>query len=69
MLLSPSDKIISVVNSFASFYKNRLWRNEVEHKRKEMTKQMMAQRKEMQKAMLLSTFVKTVGVDVKKTKG
>ena len=57
-----------VVNSFASFYKNRLWRNEVEHKKKEMTKQMMARRKEMQKMMLMSTLVKTVGVvEVKKT--
>ena len=56
-----------VVNSFASFYKNRLWRNEVEHKKKEMTKLMMARRKEMQKMMLMSTLVKTVGVEVKKT--
>ena len=26
-----------VVNSFAVFYKNRLWRNEVEHKKKART--------------------------------
>ena len=56
-----------MVNSFASFYKNRLWRNEVEHKKKEMTKQMMARRKEMQKILLMSTLAKTVGVEVKKT--
>ena len=40
----------------------------MEHKKKEMTKQMMAQRKEMQKMMMLSTLVKTVGVEVKNTK-
>ena len=56
-----------VVNSFASFYKNRLWRNEVEHKKKEITRQMMARRKEMQKILLMSTLAKTVGVEVKKT--
>ena len=49
-----------VVNSFAVFYKNRLWRNEVEHKKKEMTKQLAAQKKEMQKRMFLQTMVKTV---------
>ena len=56
-----------MVNSFASFYKNRLWRNEVEHKKKEITRQMMARRKEMQKILLMSTLAKTVGVEVKKT--
>ena len=49
-----------VVNSFAVFYKNRLWRNEVEHKKKEMTKQLAAEKKEMQKRMLMQTMVKTV---------
>ena len=40
-----------VVNSFASFYKNRLWRNEVEHKKLEITKQLAAQKKETQKVV------------------
>ena len=33
--------------SFASIYKNRLWRNEVEHKKKEMTKLLVAEMKEV----------------------
>ena len=33
--------------SFASIYKNRLWRNEVEHKKKEMTKQLLAEMKDV----------------------
>ena len=49
-----------VVNSFAVFYKNRLWRNEVEHKKKEMTKAMAAEKKEMEKMMMMETLVKTV---------
>ena len=49
-----------VVNSFASYYKNRLWRNEVEHKKKEMTKAMAAEKKEMEKMMMMETLVKTV---------
>ena len=28
-----------VVNSFASYYKNRMWRNEVAHKKRERTRQ------------------------------
>ena len=34
--------------SLASIYKNRLWRNEVEHKKKEMTKQIVAEIKDVQ---------------------
>ena len=49
-----------VVNSFAVFYKNRLWRNEVEHKKKEMTKAMAAEKKEMEKMRMMETLVKTV---------
>ena len=30
-----------VVNSFAAYYKNRLWRNEVAHKRSERMKRQM----------------------------
>ena len=35
-----------VVNSFASFYRNRLWRNEVEQKKKERTLQIAADPKQ-----------------------
>ena len=49
-----------VVNSFAVLYKNRLWRNEVEHKKKEMTKAMAAEKKETEKMMMMQTLVKTV---------
>ena len=38
----------------------RLWRNEVEHKKKEMTKQMAAEKKEMQKGRLMQAMMKTV---------
>ena len=34
-----------VVNSFAQFYKNRLWRNEVEHKKRERILQRASLRK------------------------
>ena len=51
-----------VVNSFAVFYKNRLWRNEVEHKKKEKTMQLAAEKKEMQKKMMMQTLMKTVYV-------
>ena len=34
-----------VVNSFAQFYKNRLWRNEVEHKKRERMVQLAAEKK------------------------
>ena len=34
-----------VVNSFAQFYKNRLWRNEVEHKKRERTVQLAAEKR------------------------
>ena len=37
-----------VVNSFATFYKNRLWRNEVEHKKKERAALVAAELRETQ---------------------
>ena len=42
-----------VVNSFAPFYKNRLWRNEVEQKKKEHIKKMAADRRMAQKFFLI----------------
>ena len=48
-----------VVNSFASFYKNRLWRNEVEHKKKERTLQLAAELKEKQKKILFQVLKKS----------
>ena len=42
-----------VVNSFAAFYKNRLWRNEVEHKKKERTIQLAAELRQAQKFHLI----------------
>ena len=42
-----------VVNSFAQFYKNRLWRNEVEHKKKERIKQIAAEKRTAQKFFLI----------------
>ena len=41
-----------VVNSFASYYKNRLWRTEVAHKIRERTREQAKEKKEMQKMML-----------------
>ena len=41
------------VNSFAQFYKNRLWRNEVEHKKRERIKQNAADRRTAQKFFLI----------------
>ena len=48
-----------VVNSFAVFYKNRLWRNEVEQKKKERTMQLAAERNRAGKLQLLKTMVNT----------
>ena len=42
-----------VVNSFTQFYKNRLWRNEVEHKKKERIKQIAAEKRTAQKFFLI----------------
>ena len=42
-----------VVNSFAQFYKNRLWRNEVEHKKRERTMQLAAELRAAQKFHLI----------------
>ena len=41
-----------VVNSFASYYKNRMWRTEVAHKKRERIKDLAKEKKEMQKMML-----------------
>merc|ERR1719397_1235235 len=51
-----------VVNSFAQFYKNRLWRNEVEHKKKERIKQIAADRRTAQKFFLIQAMVNAAGV-------
>ena len=42
-----------IVNSFAGFYKNRLWRNEVEHKKRERTIQLAAELRQAQKFHLI----------------
>ena len=42
-----------VVNSFAVFYKNRLWRNEVEHKKNLRIKQVANERRNAQKLFLI----------------
>ena len=42
-----------IVNSFAGFYKNRLWRNEVELKKKERTLQLAAELRQAQKLHLI----------------
>ena len=42
-----------VVNSFAVFYKNRLWRNEVEHKKRERMLQLTADKRAEQRASLI----------------
>ena len=41
-----------VVNSFAQFYKNRLWRNEVEHKKRERTVHLAAEKRAAQRGSL-----------------
>ena len=41
------------VPSFAVFYKNRLWRNEVEHKKRERTMQLAAELRQAQKFHLI----------------
>eukprot|EP00095_Tigriopus_kingsejongensis_P007020 maker-scaffold232_size243569-snap-gene-1.25 protein:Tk07020 transcript:maker-scaffold232_size243569-snap-gene-1.25-mRNA-1 annotation:"potassium voltage-gated channel protein shab-like isoform x5" len=45
-----------VVNSFASYYKNRLWRNEVAQKKRERAQAQSAEAKEMQKFYLLKAM-------------
>ena len=42
-----------VVNSFAMYYKNRLWRTEVNHKKRERTRQQATELQEMQKFLLI----------------
>ena len=39
--------------SFAMYYKNRLWRTEVNTKKRERTRQQAAEMKEMQKFLLI----------------
>ena len=46
-----------VVNSFAVFYKNRLWRNEVEHKKRERTMQLAAELRQAQKFHLIQVIL------------
>jgi hypothetical protein len=43
-----------VVNSFASYYKNRLWRNEVAQKKRERAQAQAAEAKELQKFGLVT---------------
>lgn len=45
-----------VVNSFAMYYKNRLWRTEVAHKKRERTRQQATELKEMQKFLLIKAM-------------
>ena len=45
--ITPPSHLVSVVNSFASYYKNRLWRNEVAYKKRERAQK----RKEMEVLM------------------
>ena len=52
--------ILIVVNSFAMFYKNRLWRNEVEHKKRERTMQLAAELRQAQKFHLIQVMTMTV---------
>ena len=46
-----------VVNSFAVFYKNRLWRNEVEHKKRERMLQLTADKRAEQRASLIQVIL------------
>ena len=46
-----------VVNSFAMYYKNRLWRTEVNAKKRERTRQQAAELKEMQKFLLIKVIL------------
>ena len=42
-----------VVNSFASYYKNRVWRTEVAHKKRERTRQQAKEKRDFHKFMLI----------------
>ena len=44
---------MSIISSFAMYYKNRLWRTEVNAKKRERTRQQAAEMKEMQKFLLI----------------
>ena len=50
----------TAVPSFAVFYKNRLWRNEVEHKKRERTMQLAAELRQAQKFHLIQVMTMTV---------
>ena len=41
------------LSSFASYYKNRVWRTEVAHKKRERTRQQAKEKREFQKFMLI----------------
>ena len=61
-----------VVNSFASYYKNRLWRNEVAHKKAMRTEQLreikeFAHLKLLGASVTASTLASTAGVNVTDT--
>lgn len=51
--VKPDYVEISIICSFAMYYKNRLWRTEVNAKKRERTRQQAAEMKEMQKFLLI----------------
>lgn len=54
-----------VVNSFASYYKNRLWRNEVAQKKRERAQAQAVEAKEMQKFYILKAMAMPMtGLDI-----
>ncbi|XP_023335025.1 potassium voltage-gated channel protein Shaw [Eurytemora carolleeae] len=57
-----------VVNSFASYYKNRMWRNEVKLRKRERLREQALQKKQMQKLFLLKAMA-APGVGVVATSG
>ena len=46
--------------SFAMYYKNRLWRTEVNAKKRERTRQQAAEMKEMQKFLLIKVGIQSI---------
>ena len=48
--------IFPVVNSFAGYYKNRLWRNEVAQKKRERAMAQASEAREMQKLYLVQAM-------------
>ena len=53
-----------VVNSFASYYKNRLWRNEVAQKKRERSQAQAAEAKARQKFALVQAMAVPMGTDI-----